>query len=207
MEAAPGDVTLLLHQVKTGGSGAEERLIELVYSELRRLAGNYLRKESPDHSLQPTALVHEAYLRLTGMESVDWQSRSHFFAVSAKLMRNILVDHARAHHADKRGDGFQIVGLDEAFLPAPERGPQILALDDALNRLAEFDPRQCNIIELRFFAGLNEEEIGRLLGISARTVKRDWRAAKAWLYRELHPPASPAPRPRPRPTYGANPPQ
>jgi RNA polymerase sigma factor (TIGR02999 family) len=185
MENAPGEVTLLLLEVRNGHQEAEERLIPLVYKELRRLAASYLRKESPDHTLQPTALVHEAYLRLTRMEQMDWQSRAHFFAVAAKLMRHILVDHARAHQANKRGQGWKIVGLDEAFLAAPGRAPEIIALNDALDRLAELDSRQCRIVELRFFSGLNEEETGHILGITSRTVRRDWRLARAWLYREL----------------------
>jgi RNA polymerase sigma factor (TIGR02999 family) len=121
------------------------------------------------------------------MEQIDWQSRSHFFAVAAKVMRHVLVDHARSHQADKRGKGFQIVGLDGVFLYAPGRAPEILALDDALGLLAKLDPRQCQVVELRFFAGLTEEEIAELLGISARTVKREWRSAKAWLFRQLSP--------------------
>ncbi len=185
MEPAPGEVTLLLQDVRNGDLGAEERLIAVVYKELRRLAASYLRKEAQDHTLQPTALVHEAYLRLTRMEQMDWQSRSHFFGVAAKLMRNILVDHARAHHAEKRGGSYKIIGLDEAFAASPGRAPEILALDEALDRLAKFDPRQCRIVELRFFSGLNEEETGEVLGVSSRTVKRDWRAAKAWLFREI----------------------
>jgi len=186
MSSPPGEVTLLLHAAKQGAAGAEERLIELVYRELRRLAAIYLRQEKPNHTLQPTALVNEAYLKLTRLEPVDWQSRSQFFGVAAKLMRNILVDHARARAADKRGGNCQIVEFNDAIFSTPERTREILALDDALNRLAKIDPRQSKIVELRFFSGLNEEEIGELLGITSRTVKRDWSHAKAWLYRELH---------------------
>lgn len=186
MELHPGEVTLLLHEIRRGGPGAEERLIELVYRELRRIAAGYLGREARDHTLQPTALVHEAYLRLTRMDANDWQNRSHFFAVAAKLMRNILVDHARAQQSLKRGQGFVIIGLDEALHSTPSKPSEILALDEALERLANFDPRQSRIVELRFFSGLNEEETGHILGISARTVKRDWRSAKAWLYKELH---------------------
>jgi len=187
METVPGEVTRLLQEVRAGSHGAEDRLVELVYKELRRLAASYLRREASDHTLQPTALVHEAYLRLARMEQMDWQSRSHFFGVAAKLMRNILVDHARAQQAEKRGQGFTIVGLDEAFVATPGKAPQILALDEALDRLAGLDARQSRIVELRFFSGLNEEETGHVLGISSRTVKRDWRSAKAWLFRELDP--------------------
>jgi RNA polymerase sigma factor (TIGR02999 family) len=186
VDTAPGDVTRLLLELKQGNKEAEGKLIPLVYNELRRIAGTYMRREAPGHSLQPTALVHEAYLRLTDLKKIDWQSRSHFFAVSATIMRRIVVDHARASRARKRGDGWDAVSLNDAILPSPERAPEILALDEALNRLAELDQRQSKIVELRFFAGMSEEETGNVLGISARTVKRDWRIAKAWLFKELH---------------------
>src|SRR5580692_6513584 len=181
----PGEVTRLLLELKQGNKEAEGNLIPLVYNELRRIAAIHLRREAPNHSLQPTALVHEAYLRLIGLKEIDWQSRSHFFAVSATVMRRILVDHARAGNARKRGNGWDAVSLNEAILPSPQRAPEILALDEALNRLASLDERQSKIVELRFFAGMNEEEAGNVLGISARTVKRDWRIAKAWLFKEL----------------------
>ena len=185
MESGPGEVTRLLHEVSSGEEGAEARLMSLVYTELRRLAGSYMRKEAKDHSLQPTALVHEAYLRLTRMQNVDWQNHSHFFAVAAKLMRNILVDHARTHRTNKRGQGWQFVGLDAALLAAPNRGRELIALDDALNVLEKLDARQSQIVEMLYFSGLTEEEAAHVLGISSRTVKRDWRSAKAWLFREL----------------------
>jgi RNA polymerase sigma-70 factor (ECF subfamily) len=181
----PGEVTHLLLELKQGNKEAEGRLIPLVYKELRKIARISLLRESPDHSLQPTALVHEAYLRLIGIKEIDWQSRSHFFAVSATIMRRILVDHARSSRARKRRDGWDAVSLNEAILPSPERSPEILALDEALTRLTELDARQSKIVEMRFFAGMSEEEIGDALGISARTVKRDWRVAKAWLFKEL----------------------
>ena len=186
MSATPGEVTNLLLELKRGNKEAEGLLIPLVYKELRRIAARYLRRESPGHSLQATALVHEAYIRLIDIREVDWQSRSHFFAVSATLMRRILVDHARANQARKRGNGWDAVSLNEAILPSPERAPEILALDEALNKLASFDERQSKIVELRFFAGMSEDEAGNVLGISARTVKRDWRIAKAWLFKELN---------------------
>ena len=186
MSATPGEVTNLLLELKRGNKEAEGLLIPLVYKELRRIAGGYLRRESPGHSLQATALVHEAYIRLIDIREVDWQSRSHFFAMSATLMRRILVDHARASQARKRGNGWDAVSLNEAILPSPERAPEILALDEALNKLASFDERQSKIVELRFFAGMSEDEAGNVLGISARTVKRDWRIAKAWLFKELN---------------------
>jgi RNA polymerase sigma factor (TIGR02999 family) len=185
LSAATGEVTQILVELRQGNREAESKLIPLVYTELRRIAANHLRHEAPDHSLQPTALVHEAYLRLIRINEVDWQSRSHFFAVSATLMRRILVDHARANQARKRGDGVSPIAFDEAMMPGPQRAPEILALDDALERLAKLDERQAKIVEMRFFAGMSEEEAGEALGISSRTVKRDWRVAKAWLYKEL----------------------
>lgn len=186
MQTGPGDVTQLLFQLKTGNKSAEERLIPLVYQELRRIASARLRNESRHHSLQPTALVHEAYLRLTKLEQIDWQSRSHFFAVSATIMRRILVDHARSNLTKKRGEGGIFISLIDAMAPASQPEPEILALNEALNKLAKLDERQSKIVELRFFAGMSEEEAGEVLGVSARTVKRDWRIAKAWLYAELH---------------------
>jgi len=185
MGTAPGEVTSLLLELKRGHKEAEELLIPLVYKELRRIAAAHLKHESPDHLLQPTALVHEAYLRISELKKIDWQCRSHFFAVSATLMRRILVDHARANRARKRGQSWDAVSLNEAILPSPERAPELLALDEALTQLATLDERQARIVELRFFAGMSEEETGEVLGVSARTVKRDWRIAKAWLFKEL----------------------
>jgi RNA polymerase sigma factor (TIGR02999 family) len=181
----PGEVTQMLLEFQRGNRDAEERLIPLVYRELRRIAGAHLRHEAANHSLQPTALVNEAYLRLIGLRDIQWQSRAHFFSVSSTLMRRILVDHARANRAHKRGGGDDTLAFDEALMPAPERAPEILALDDALNQLALLDARQPKIVEMRFFAGMTEEEIGEVLGISVRTVKRDWRVAKAWLFQYL----------------------
>jgi RNA polymerase sigma-70 factor (ECF subfamily) len=186
VETRPGDVTRLLFEIKGGNRSAEEQLIPLVYKELHRIASARLRNEAPHHSIQPTALVHETYLKLTKLREIDWQSRSHFFAVSATIMRRILVDHARANQTKKRGERGTMVTLNDAMIPAPERELEILALDEALNKLARLDERQSKIVELRFFAGMSEEEAGEVLGISARTVKRDWRIAKAWLYAELH---------------------
>jgi RNA polymerase sigma factor (TIGR02999 family) len=185
MAAEVGEVTRLLLDLKRGNKEAEEKLIPLVYKELRRIAGAHMRHEYLGHSLQPTALVHEAYIRLTDIKEIDWQSRTHFFAVSATIMRRILVDRARAGRARKRGDGWDAVSLNEAILPSPERAPEILDLDEALTRLGALDERQAKIVELRFFAGMGEEETGEVLGISSRTVKRDWRIAKAWLFKEL----------------------
>ena len=185
MSVAQGEVTKLLQELKQGNRDAEDRLIPLVYRELRRLAVIYLRRESDCDSLQPTVLVHEAYLRLTGIRGIDWQSRSHFFAVSATIMRRILVEHARATQAVKRGNRWDAVSLNEAILPAPQRSSELIALDDALERLASLDGRKSKVVELRFFAGMTEEETGTVLGISPRTVKREWRVAKAWLFKEL----------------------
>ncbi len=158
----------------------------LVYDELHRLASRYLSRERPDHTLQSTALVHEAYLRLISQRDVHWQNRSHFFGVAAQMIRRILVDHARAHQAAKRGSGAVKLSLDEA-LASPENQPDLdlLALDDALNRLAEIDPQQGRIVELRYFAGLSIDETAEVLHISPATVKRDWVMAKAWLFREI----------------------
>jgi RNA polymerase sigma factor (TIGR02999 family) len=186
VESSPGEVTHLLAQLRAGQRDAESKLIPLVYAELRRLAAHYLRGERPDHTLQPTALVHEAYLRLTKLHDVDWQSRSHFFATAATVMRRILVDHARAQNANKREGCRNAVSLEEALVVSPARSSQLIALDDALDRLAKLDLRRSRIVELRFFGGLSEEETGEVLGISERTVKRDWRVAKAWLYNEVN---------------------
>ena len=187
MGISPGEVTNLLIELKNGNRDAESRLMPLVYGELRRLAGLYMRGERPGHTLQATALVHEAYLRLVGYEDVDWQNRAHFFGVAANLMRRILVDHARAKQAKKRGGGDQKVSLDQAVLVRPEAPEQFLALDEALERLAKRDPRQARIVELRYFGGLSEEETAEVLQISVRTVKRDWSVARAWLYQQLNP--------------------
>ena len=182
---ASGEITHLLHELKAGHKEAEECLIPLIYGDLRRIANAHLRREGHAHSLQPTVLVHEAYLRLTDLKEIDWQSRSHFFAVSATIMRRILVDHARASRARKRGRGWDQVSLNDAILPSPARAPEILALDEALTRLEFLDKRQAKIVELRFFAGMSEQETGEALGVSPRTVRRDWRIARAWLFKEL----------------------
>jgi RNA polymerase sigma factor (TIGR02999 family) len=186
LNSESGEITQLLTKMKVGNADAEARLISLVYRELRRIAGSYMRNERADHSLQPTALVHEAYLRLRNMHGIDWQSRSHFLAVSAHTMRRILVDHARAKHAGKRGLEWHQVSIEVGELSAAaESTVNIVELDEALGRLETFDRRQARIVEMRFFGGLSEDEIGTELEISERTVKRDWRLAKAWLYHEL----------------------
>ncbi len=186
MNPESGEITQLLANMKLGNVDAEARLISLLYRDLRRVAGSYMRNERADHSLQPTALVHEAYLRLRKVHSIDWQSRSHFLAVAAHTMRHILVDHARAKHAGKRGLEWNRVSIEVGELSAAlESTVNIVELDEALGRLETFDQRQAKVVEMRFFGGLSEDEIGAQLGISERTVKREWRIAKAWLFHEL----------------------
>jgi RNA polymerase sigma factor (TIGR02999 family) len=180
-------VTQLLVEWSHGDHDALEKLTPLVYSELRRLARRHLSRERSDHTLQSTALVHEAYLRLVDQRSVQWQNRAHFFGVAAQLIRRILIDHARAKQAEKRGAGACLLSLDEALdSPAGGRSLDVVALDDALEQLAKIDPRQSRIVELRFFAGLTVEETAEVLSISTPTVNREWNAAKAWLFRELN---------------------
>lgn len=179
-------VTQLLLEWSSGDSDAPARLIPLVYDELRKLAGRYISRERSDHTLQATALVNEAYLRLVDQTQVSWQNRAHFYGVAANAMRHILVDHARARAADKRGGGSVKLNLEDTNVAIEERAAEIVALDDALKALAKFDERKSKIVELRFFGGLNEEEIAAHLGISSRTVKRDWKMARLWLYRELN---------------------
>lgn len=157
----------------------------LVYDELRRLARHYLQRERADHTLQSTALVHEAYARLIGQNSPDWQNRAHFFGVAAQLMRQILVDYARSHRAAKRGGSVCKLPLDDADSHASKADIDVIALDDALQSLAKLDPQQSRVVELRFFAGLSIEDTSEVLGLSPSTVKRDWNTARVWLYREL----------------------
>ena len=178
------DVSVLLRAWSEGDSKALDQLTPIVYDELRRLARAYLRRERRDHSLQTTALVNEAYLRLVGHTRMEWQNRAHFFAVSAQVMRRILVDHARRRNI-KRGHGLRRVSLEEATIIGGERPTDLAALDDALTLLAERDPRKAQVVEMRFFGGLSVEESAEVLGVSPVTVMRDWRTAKAWLYREL----------------------
>ncbi len=157
----------------------------LVYNELKRLAGSYLRHERPDHTLQSAALVNEAYLRLVGQTNIHWQNKAHFFGIAAQMMRRILVDHARGHNASKRGEGVPALALDEAVAQAQMQSINLQALDEALDKLAKLDLQQSKIVELRFFGGLSIEDSANVLGISPATVKRDWAAARAWLYREM----------------------
>jgi RNA polymerase sigma-70 factor (ECF subfamily) len=178
-------VTRLLLDLKNGDPAAVDRLVPIVYDELRRLAAHYLRDERAAETLQPTALVHEAYLRLVAQNMPDWESRSHFFGVAAHLMRQILVDHARRHRSQKRGGGQAPVSLDEVVTFAPMKTDDIVALDDALNALAAVDARKSKVIELRFFGGLSIEETARALNVSVGTIGREQRLAEAWLHREL----------------------
>lgn len=182
----PRDVTRLLNQINNGDSKAPEELLSLVYDELRKLASGYLKNERQDHTLQATALVHEAYIRLVDWENVSWQNRSHFFAVSAQVMRNILVDHARKKKAEIHGGNLQKLAIDEAISFSKQTEIDLVDLDDALMELTELDPRQAKIVELRFFAGLTIEETAHALDVSRMTVSRDWNFAKAWLYRRLN---------------------
>jgi RNA polymerase sigma factor (TIGR02999 family) len=184
VEAPPNAVTRLLIEWSNGDEEALKRLMPLVYDELRRVASRQLRHERRDHTLQPTALVHEAYLKLIDQRRVRWQNRAHFFGVASRLIRRIVVDHARRRHAAKRGGGMQTV-WPAAAQPGVEHNVDLLALDAALGRLDGLDPQQARVVELRFFGGLNVEDTAEVLGISTATVKRYWRTAKAWLYREV----------------------
>jgi RNA polymerase sigma-70 factor (ECF subfamily) len=183
--AASAEVTVLLGQLVQGDQQAASRLVPLVYGELRQMAARYMRRERVDHTLQTTALVHEAYLKLVEQTPASWQNRAHFFAVAAQVMRHILVDHARGHVREKRGGGQPVLQLDEGLVFSPEQSTELLEVDAALHRLSELDPRQSKIVELRFFGGLTVEETAAALGISPKTVKRNWSVAKAWLHGEL----------------------
>jgi RNA polymerase sigma factor (TIGR02999 family) len=182
------DITGLLSRWSRGDPEALDQLMPVIYAECRRIAAQQLRREKPDHSLDPTALVHELYLRLIDQRRATWENRAQFFGVAAQLMRRILVDYARARRRTKRGGSALLVSLDAAAdTPNDSRVEDVLAIDEALDRMGSVDKEQVRIIELRFFAGLTVEETARVLGRSPRTVKREWRLAKAWLYRELHP--------------------
>jgi len=177
------DVTILLREVSAGATDAPERLLEIVYEDLRRLAGAYMKNERSDHTLQATALVHEAFIRLVDWENVTWQNRAHFFAVAAQVMRKVLIDHARTRGAGKRSG--QKIALDEAVSYPDQKEFDILALDEAMQILEKLDERQAKIVELRFFGGLSIEETAYLLGVSETTVRREWTFAKAWFQKEL----------------------
>jgi RNA polymerase sigma-70 factor (ECF subfamily) len=184
-EASPHDVTVLLTRVGAGDASAPGKLLALVYEDLRHLAAAYMQDERSDHTLQATALVHEAYLRMVDWKNVTWENRAQFFAVAAQVMRRVLVDHARRKNASKREGSQHKVTLDEAVSFASDKGLDVLALEDALQSLETLDPRQAQIVELRFFGGLSIEEVAHVLKISTATVKRDWTTAKAWFQREL----------------------
>jgi len=184
-DQAPQEVTQLLIDWSNGDQQAFERLLPLVYGELRKLAARYLARERQNHTLQSTALVHEAYIRMIDQNRVQWKNRAQFFGVAAQMIRRILVDHARSHHAAKRGSGAIKLSLDEAMAVPGGRDLDLVALDDSLHTLAELDGQQARIVELRFFGGLSIEETAEVLGISPATVKRDWASAKAWLYRDM----------------------
>ncbi|MCA9739433.1 MAG: sigma-70 family RNA polymerase sigma factor [Gemmatimonadetes bacterium] len=181
----PGAVTRLLRDFQSGDPHAGDQLYPLIYRELRRLAGSFMARERPGHTLQATVLVHEAFIRLAGQRRSEWQNRSHFMSIAASAMRRILVDHARSRGAEKRGGGRDPLTLHEDLSLSPTGDVDVLALHAALERLTELDARQGRVVELRFFAGLSVEEVADLLGISTPTVKRDWRHARAWLKREL----------------------
>lgn len=186
METPPAsEVTRLLVAWRDGQQEALDQLMPLIYQELKQLARGYLRGERADHTLQPTALIHEAYIRLADQRLPQWQNRAHFYGIAARVMRQILVDHARRHHASKRGSDQQRVPLDEAIVFTEDRAADVVALDGALKELAAFDERKCRVIELRFFGGLSLEETAEALGISVATVGRELRLASAWLHRQM----------------------
>jgi RNA polymerase sigma factor (TIGR02999 family) len=185
MPTSPGDVTRLLVELRSGNSEAEAKLFPLVYKHLHRLAKGKMRGWRPDHTLQASALVNEAYLRLISEEGKDWRNRAHFFRVAAKMMRNILVDYARAGQAEKRGGKVEKLPLGEVLEFSPARAQGLIELDDALDSLERLDPRQAEVVELRFFGGMTVEETAEALRIAPRTVKREWQVARAWLHGEL----------------------
>jgi RNA polymerase sigma-70 factor, ECF subfamily len=179
------EVTVLLKAWNDGDPYAPEKLIPVIYAELRRLARRSMRRENPQHTLETGALINEAYMRLADWKNAKWENRSHFYGVAAQIMRRVLVDHARAHAYQKRGGGARPLSLDEAVVASPDRAPDLIALDEALEKLSRKDPRKSKVIELRFFGGLSVEETARVLNVSPFTVIRDWNFVKAWLAREL----------------------
>lgn len=183
--SSPSEITRLLTDWSAGDEAALDRLLPLVYDELRRMASGYMRRERPDHVLQTTALVHEAYLRLVHQEKVCFETRAHFFAVAAQVMRRILVDYARGRHRAKRGDGLADLPLHDAAVMSDDRAEEVIAVNSALENLTAIDPRKSRVFELRYFGGLSVEEAAEALKVSPATVARDWRMAKAWLRREM----------------------
>ena len=186
MDDDAGQVTQLLKAMHAGDAQAAENLLPLVYAELHRLAKGYMRRERPDHTLQATALINEAYLRLVG-EDIDWNSRAHFIGLAANVMRRVLVDYARARNAEQRGGGLQRVEMEDELAVSAEQLDEVEHLDEALKKLERENPRQARVVELRYFGGLSVEQIGALLQIAPRSVKRDWALARIWLFRELRP--------------------
>jgi RNA polymerase sigma factor (TIGR02999 family) len=178
-------VTQILHDWSGGDREAPERLMPLVYDEMRRIARSFISRERQGHTLQPTALVNEAYLRLVDQNSVTWQSRAHFYSVAASMMRRVLIDHARAYATEKRGGGAVRLSIEDVQIPVEERAANFVAMDEALEKLAQFNERGRRIVEMRFYAGMSDTEIAEVLGVSTRTVLRDWKAARVWLFREL----------------------
>jgi RNA polymerase sigma-70 factor (ECF subfamily) len=181
------EVTQILREWSGGDQRAPERLMPFVYDELRRLARAFLARERGGHTLQPTALVHEAYVRLVDQTRVDWQNRAHFYAIASRMMRRVLIDHARAHVTDKRGGAAIHLSLEDVQVSVEERAASLVALDEALARLALVDERKSRVVEMRFFGGMSDDEIAEVLGVTTRTVLRDWKKARLWLYRELSP--------------------
>jgi RNA polymerase sigma factor (TIGR02999 family) len=186
MESSGGNVTQLLKAMYEGDPAAADHLLPLVYAELHRLAQAYMRRERPDHTLQATALINEAYIRLIG-EDIDWRNRAHFIGLAAHVMRQVLVDHARAHAAQRRAGGMRRVEMQDDLAISPERLDEVVAVDEALTRLAAENPRQARVVELRYFGGLSVEQIARILAIAPRSVKRDWSLARIWLFHALQP--------------------
>lgn len=183
---SPQDVTRLLQDLIEGDEEAPDKLMPLVYDELRRLAGGYMRRERSDHTLQPTALVHEAYMRLVREKEVRWKNRSHFFGIAARLMREILINYAKAHNSAKRGGSMHKIALDDARILPREQATELIALDEALRNFEKDYPRQSRVVELKFFGGMEAKEIAEILQVHEKTVMRDWNFAKLWLFRELN---------------------
>jgi RNA polymerase sigma factor (TIGR02999 family) len=186
MSKEPQEITQMLLELTDGNEEVVNQILPHIYDELRRLASSYLRRERSNHTLQPTALVHEAYMKLIDQTRVKWQNRAHFFGIAAQVMRRILMDHARKHTAEKRGGDAEVLPIEEEILiVSHDKSAELIALDDALQQLAEMDERKAKIVELRYFGGLSIEETAEVIGVSVPTVNREWRMAKAWLYSEL----------------------
>ncbi len=196
MGESPANITLLLHAAASGERDSLDALMAAIYQDMRRLAVSHLNGERRDHTLQPTALVHEAYLKLVDQRKTDWNDRIHFFAVASRIIRRILIDHARAHMAEKRGGAATRLRIDEHDVPGPARDVDLLALDEAMQELAAIDEQQARIVELRFFGGCSVDEVAELLKIGKRTVDRDWQAARAWLMVRLEDQSSESPHGR-----------